>query len=228
MKNIDITMSATIRPSILDQTLRSFSQNMLSRKNHYRLILNVDPIGEDVRQDSMLIVARNYFDDIVYNFPKTPCFCKAVIWCWDQVTADYCLHLEDDWRLLFPIDVDDMINIMERHKDLVSLRLSKDLVPRCKAGIKYGFIYAPKISLNPTLFLSSFIKNVVTLMDPTLNPEKQLRPSEKTPRGVLISKINNGIYTRNHFGPVVVDIGRTWMENSKYTKDTGFIEWRSK
>ncbi len=65
-------------------------------------------------------------------------------------------------------------------------------------------------------------------MDVSLNPEKQLRPSEKTYRGKIISKISNGIYTRIHYGPAVIDIGRNWMEKSKFFKEIGFTEWKVK
>ena len=117
---------------------------------------------------------------------------------------------------------------MTVHKDLVSLRLSKDNVSKTSHGEKFGYVYAPKISLNPTLFTGSFIRRIVPYMDVSLNPEKQLRASEKTYRGKIISKISNGIYTRFHYGPVVIDIGRSWMEKSKFFKEIGFTVWRVK
>lgn len=228
MINVDITMTSTIRPEILDVTLQSFVERMLYDKSRYRLIINVDPIGEELPQSSMLDVAYKYFDNILFNLPTVPCFCRAVIWCWSQTTADFVFHLEEDWKLAFPIDIDDMIDIMITHKDLVSLRLNKDSVPKSQHGQKFGYVYAPKISLNPTLFTGNFIRRIVPYMDVDLNPEKQLRPSEKTYRGKIISKISNGIYTRIHYGPVVLDIGREWMAKSKFSKDIGFIAWKVK
>ena len=227
-KKIDITMTATIRPSILERTLSSFCQKMLTDKNRYRLILNLDSIGEDISGKEMTKIAKKYFDDIVVNSPDTPGFCKAVMWCWRQTTSNFVYHLEDDWELLHPINIDYMINILETYPKLISLRLNKDNTGQSKHSRLYGFVYYPKISLNPTLFKGNFLREVVELMDPDLNPEKQLRATDKHERGKLISLITNGIYTKESTGRVVKDIGRDWMENSKYTKETGFREWKQK
>lgn len=226
--NIDICMTATIRPIILRRTLESFCTNMLNDRSRYRLILNIDPIGEKIHPKKVLNVAKDFFDNIECNVPSTPSFCKAVMWCWSKTQADYVFHLEDDWSLLHPINIDWMINIFEKHPDLVSLRLNKDITGSSKFGNKYGFVYFPKISLNPTLFLGKFLRTLVPLMDETLNPEKQLRPSDKTDRGKFISKINNGIYVKQGVGRIVWDIGRQWMNNSMFTKETGFTEWKIK
>ncbi len=172
---IDICMTATIRPEIVDSTLKSFSENMFKDQSNYRLIINVDPIGENIPQKSILKVAKRYFDDIIYNYPKYPSFTKAVIWCWSQTTSNYVFHLEDDWKLLTPIDINSMIEILEEYPDLVSLRLNKEKTGNSKHTCRHGFIYHPKISLNPTLFKGEFIRVVSTLMDKDINPEKQLR-----------------------------------------------------
>ena len=228
MNKIDITMTATIRPLILERTLYSFTKKMLTDKNRYRLIINVDPIGENVASKEVLKVAKKYFDDITYNYPDIPGFCKAAMWCWRQTTAEYIFHLEDDWELLCPINIDSMIDILNENPKLISLRLNKDNTGSNKQTRAWGFMYYPKISLNPTLFKGNFIREVVELMDPELNPEKQLRPTDKHERGRLIALITNGIYTKDSTGIVVKDIGRSWMDKSNFTKEIGFREWKEK
>lgn len=223
-EKIDICMTATIRHHVLDQTLNSFTKQMLHDRSRYRLIINIDPIGEKLkRRGAELTVAKKYFDDVVYNFPETPGFTKAVQWCWLQTTAPYVLHLEDDWKLLQNINIDWMIEMLNQYK-LTSLRLSKEKIGRSKHSNKFGFIYWPKISLNPTLFQGDFIRRVAPLMSMAQNPEKQLRPTNSE-LGKVISKTQHGIYMREGTGMIVLDIGRQWMNKSRFRKKTGFLHW---
>ena len=224
---IDICMTATIRPLILEQTLRSFTDLMLTDRKKYRLIINIDPIGEDQPRKNILKIARKYFDNIIYLLPETPGFTKAVQWCWSQTTSKYVFHLEDDWRLLVPININTMINILDNTDKLVSLRLNKEKTGKSKQTSKLGFVYHPKISLNPTIFNGEFLRKIFPLMDLNMNPEKQLRPN-KTIRGKYISNFTHGIYTKDSVNRVVLDIGRQWMATSRFTKKTGFMNWEIK
>ena len=229
-KLVDIVTTATIRPGLLNVTLNSFCTHMLTDKKRYRLVINVDPIGRDgVKVGKVLKVAKNYFNDIVYNFPKSPSFTKAVIWCWQNTKADYVFHLEDDWRLVRKVNIDDMISILDRFQSLVSLRLNKFRTPRSKTGKLYGFVYHKKLSLNPTLFKGKFVRDVSKLMTCDQNPEKQLRVGKgKHPKGKYLKDLTHGIYSKSSRRRIVVDIGRLWMQNSKYTKKTGFMQWEIK
>lgn len=228
MEKIDITTTATIRPSLLDITLSSFREKMLTNKYNYRLIINIDPIGEDLKRKNILKIANKYFDDVVFNLPETPGFTKAVQWCWSQTSSAYVFHLEEDWKLLYKIDIDDMVKILDTYKDLASLRLNKDNTGDSKHSRKYGFVYHPKISLNPTLFKGEFIRKVFPLMDMNKNPEKQLRASNSTVLGKYLSEYHHGIYTKESINSVVLDIGRQWMATSRFTKKTGFMNWETK
>lgn len=224
---IDITMPAVVRPEIIRRTLSSFCDNMLKERNEYRLILNVDPIGENYKQNEIYKIALKYFDNIEVNYPETPSFTKAVYWCWSQVKSDYVFHLEDDWWLCRPCNIYQMIYILNQNPTLASLRLNKERTKGFKEGQKLGFVSHPKISLNPTLFRGDFIKGVYGLMDLTLNPEKQMR-SNKTPRGKFILQWTHGIYISESYLNMVDDIGRDWMAKTKFFKKTGFMNWEVK
>jgi len=224
---IDICTTATLRHIILEETLKSFTDKMLTDKDRYRLIINIDPIGDKLkRRNAVLQIARKYFNDVVYNFPEVPGFTKAVQWCWSKTQAEYVFHLEDDWRLLIPVSIDSMIDMMKQY-NLTSLRLNKDNLHQSKSSVKYGFTPFPKISLNPTLFNGDFLRRVSPLMDLTHNPEKQLRPT-KSELGKIISPTNHGIYQKDTTKRIVLDIGRKWMESSRYKKKTGFMNWEVK
>ena len=88
---IDITMTGVIRPDILTKTLESIVKNICQERDGFRLIMNIDPIGEPIKPAKVVKVAQRYFDDIVYNIPKTPSFAKAVKWVWQTATAPYIL-----------------------------------------------------------------------------------------------------------------------------------------
>lgn len=132
MENIDIITTATLRPKILDYTLNSFCEKMLKEQSRYRLIINIDPIGENIKPKEVLKVAEKYFDNIIYNIPDKPCFTKAVIWCWSQIKYEYLFNLEDDWELLIPINIDSMITILDNHPDMSGLRLNKENTKKSK------------------------------------------------------------------------------------------------
>lgn len=225
--HVDICMTATIRPIVLEETLKSFTEKMLKDKTQYRLILNIDPIGEKLkRRATMTQIARKYFNIIILNMPEISGFTKAVQWCWGQTTSDFVFHLEDDWRLIQEIDIVDMINLMKNH-NLTSLRLSKNNVEKSKYSEKYGFIYYPKISLNPTIFNGDFLRQIAPLMNLSQNPEKQLRPTQSE-LGKIIQTTTHGVYTKPSMHATVVDIGRKWMDHSIYKKKTGFLNWELK
>lgn len=230
MDKIDITMTATLRPEILRRTLSSFCENIFTDIERYRLIINIDQVGDKTKPKNIIKVCKLFFKDeqIVYRVSETPSFAGAVIWVWSQVKSPWVFHLEDDWKVVRPVNIDDMIRIMKKHS-LASLRLDKDRTGKSKSTKKYGYVTYPKISLNPTLFTGSFIKNIAPLLDPRLNPEKQLRIGKGIePRGKYLKKFKHGIYTKLSTRPMVIDIGRLWMRKSIYAKRTGFKKWSIK
>lgn len=225
--NIDITTTAVIRPLIFERTLSSFRENVFTdrvlRKCNCRIIINVDKIGEEEYhgRGDVLNIAYKYFDNVIYNLPDEPGFSKALIWCWKNTTAEYVFNLEEDWIALNPINLGEMIKILNNYENLVSLRLNKESLEK-KYDDNLKLIYHEKLSLNPTLFKGEFIRGVVKLMDEELNPEKQLRISD-TPRGKYLEKFTHGIYTNKK---LVEDIGREWMEKSNFVKEIGFKYWK--
>jgi len=187
MSKIDITITATIRPKILNKTLDSFTKNIFTDKNRYRCIINIDPVGDKrSRKEDVITVAHKYFDDVVVNEPKKASFPSSVIWLWENTLSDYVFHLEDDWTVNRSIDIDDMIGILDRYSSICTVRLSKGTMgaggkilkpSKCKFASdddRKKFKLFPRISLNPTLFRGSFVRDAVKIMTPDINPESQL------------------------------------------------------
>jgi len=241
-EQIDVTMTATLRSSILNKTLESFNQNFFYKNpKRFRLIINIDPVGDKSSVKKMLSICKKYFSKhrILVTTPKVPSFPQAVLNVWNQVEANWIFHLEDDWILNKKIDVDDMISILKDYNDLACLRLYKLRTPKGRKPIffkskyvynKRGFYTAidkkRQFGLNPVLISGKFFKEAYPLMVNNKNPEKQFRYSNEKMRDVLM-KWSYAIYGTPGSKPMVSDIGRTWLKNGQYRKPKKgqFLKW---
>jgi len=206
---IDITMTSVLRPFILLTTLKTILKNVCKGNiNRFRLIINVDPIGEDVDPFEIIKIAKDNFNNVTFNIAKTPSFPKAVKWVWSQVTAPYIFHWEDDIDILYPIDVNEMIDIHRSNPKIASLRLLKSETPnketfrtdRCtwtynKQGFYLTKSWREQFSLNPSLIKREFVSKACDLMVDDINPEKQFRYTKEY-MVPLIKKWNYALYTK--------------------------------
>jgi len=240
MDKIDITMTAVLRPRILDETLKKIVKCVVDKPERFRLIINVDPIGEKVKPIRVVEVAKKYFKKVIYNIPKEPSFPKAVKWVWENSTAPYVFHWEDDVNILRKINVKDMIRILEEHRLVSSLRLYAKQTPNKKVMKtfscvwrynKKGFYIAKdwrrQFGLNPILIKKEFIDEAVKLMVDSVNPEKQFRSTQQY-MVPLIKKWRYGLYTKPGDGRIVDGRkGQRWKNKMKLQKPrTGkFLIW---
>lgn len=241
MNKIDITMTATIRPSIVYQTLESYCNKLFREKDRYRLIINVDPVGEPVKAKEVLKVCGKYFSDIIWNVPGRPSFPNAVRWVWGQVGKDteYVFHLEDDWLLGRDIEIDDMIKILKNYKTFAYLRLCKYAIPESKTVNFFRAVYhynedgfyissnrENQFGLNPCLIKADFLRKALPRMVDTMNPEKQFRFSNKKMRDHLLSW-EYPIYGRPGWGVTAIDNGWKWRKDLGINKpdNTQFLVW---
>jgi hypothetical protein len=235
---IDVTMTATLRPGIVSQTLDSFCRNIFKDRDNYRLIINVDPVGEKIDPIKVLEVCKQYFKNIIFNSPKQASFPTAVIWCWSKTTSDFIFHLEDDWLLTSKIDINDMIRILNLNENLVCLRLPKCDIPKSitmklwKAKYFYTgdnyFVTSSnnQFGLNPVLIKREFIKEAVQIMSLLFNPEKQFRPSKNERMNNLINKWKYGLYGVPGQKATVLDNGTVWRQKNNFKKpQDSFLVW---
>jgi hypothetical protein len=236
---IDVTMTAVIRPEIVRKTLESFCENLFyDDKMNYRLIINVDPIGENVDPKEVLKVAHFFFDNVVYNVPSKPSFSNAVIWVWNQIVSDYVFHLEDDWVILRKIPLVEMIRILDKNDDLACLHFYRKDISNRKNIKLFGTSYVYKnnyyvsrkpfgFSLNPVLVRADFIKQIVKNMHGKSNPEKQIRIKNDKMKDVL-HLWKYGIYGQpNQTQTVYGKNGLFWREKMGLKKpdDEVFLTW---
>ena len=243
MKNIDIAMTAVLRPKLLHGTLKTIVDRVVDHQDRFRLVINIDPIGQKVNPQMVIDVCKEHFKNVIYNVADYPSFPRAVKWIWSQTTAPYVFHWEDDVDILFPIEVSDMIRILQKHDKLSSLRLYKAVTPKKKSfhtfGCKWdynedGFYIARdwrrQFGLNPVLVKRAFVKEAVGRMVEHVNPEKQFRVSQDYMKP-LIQKWKYGLYTKPG-KPRLVDgrKGQRWKNQMRLDKPKGvpFLEWEKK
>lgn len=231
---IEITMTATRRPEIVDVTLSSIRREMISDSDLSNVILriNIDPIGSDKNMTFMVMkVCSVHFKKVITYRPIQPSFPKALIRLWGSVRTKYFFNIEDDWLFLRPIDLDHMISIMEDQSDIAILRLPfrpvtdehsknwKFFFPwngtffECKPGDK------PEIGFcgHPSLIRSSFIKEVLPHINPHSDVEKQLKGRNEGFMRVL-NRYRIGVYSERNMPEAIRDIGKKWRQERGYSK----------
>ncbi len=225
LDSIQVTCTACIRPKLLEITFSSFHDGLLSQFKHKELFINIDPIGDSgYDTEDILRICHKYFDKVQFNNPETGDFSKAVKWAWEQVTADYFLHLEDDWMLNKKISVEYLISTLLSNPKIASVRLNRQTSIKSK---KLDWV-----SLNPILFKTSFIKDALHLYNEDLDPEKQFSIPP------LLNHANNFIHLaygdkKNSpyiEGAYVTDIGRYWRKSHGFDKSlkSGKFSWEIK
>jgi len=243
---IDIAITATIRPKLLDHTLKSFYDNCFTdycykiKNNNLHIVINVDPVGDTkiFKQYHMIDICRKYTANITYNTPRKPNFAKAVKWVWSNCTSDYVFHLEDDWQLNRYVDLKKLINYL-KYDTVSAIKLYKKTYPYEEPyrmfDVEYGyngddlFIASDsgtQFGLNPTLIKKSYIDEALPLMVDDLNPEKQFRRKNPKMKDFVLSH-KYGIYGMPGDSELVTDIGTIWREKRKIIKPKGstFITW---
>jgi hypothetical protein len=164
---LDVVITATLRTELLALTLRSFQARLLHHFDHVRAIINIDPAGEaGVRPADVLDVVRCYCNTVVARTPAKPSFSGAVQWGWSQVSTPFFLHLEDDWLLRKPLDLD----VIDRAFSDPSIGgVSLSISSRDALGNKR--VHRP--SLRPGFFRTACIQSMLPRFDTEADPEKQ-------------------------------------------------------
>jgi hypothetical protein len=218
----------------------------INPKNENRLIINVDPLpGQHMTLDDhnkIFDIVRAMGFQVNINFTTVGNFGKAFKWCWGHAEADWVLNLEDDWELVTPVDIMDMIFIMNDHPELASLRLPQ--FDASDDGMKNWNLWFPwngnyfecpeELTVSqgfcghPSLIRGEFVRACAPLINPTKNPEKQFHGGND-PLTEEVAKWRFGVYGRPNQPHMINDLGRQWMVENGFRKEDPkayFMNWK--
>ena len=220
---MDVVLTATLRPELIDITLRSFFNNLISQSSDVRLILNIDPVGSrDCAPEDIINICRRYIREIFYRCPDQPSFSRAVRWCWEQVETDYFLHLEDDWLLRKRVSLQPALDLFTKDPDIASVRFNRSV------NSDEEPVMSPYFSLNPSIIRKKFIDEALPHFSSELDPEKQFCVMEGEKEEAL-SHWKFACYGAAGDTPYVIDIGRLWrkfMNLGKWEQGSSDITWK--
>ena len=217
METIDISMTALLRSNILEQTLSSFFEKMFNNDHFsYRLVVNVDPIGESLLEDIKNIIFKYFGNNYIINTPLEANLAKAVKWSMLNTTSKYVFNLEDDWRLLKKVYISHMVEVLEKNKNLNFLRLPFSGAEKFLAHQKsFGFETTGKFSIACFLSRGEIIRKIVSQMNDFESPERQIKTDVKHN---YIGSVGR-YYEAMSSGHCTQDIGREWKKQRGLPKD---------
>ena len=240
---MDIITTACLRARVFLKTFDSFDKHLFGSFKDHRLILNVDPIGEDGSVQDLMEIVKKYFtpQTLVLRVAPKPNFMEAFLWAWRNGETEYLFQLEDDWCLLRPFDLPKMLDIMDANKDLAYLRFSSwgTETETCKQWNKYyrwngTFFECPRefrsfmgFCVHPGMFRKSFIHSILPYLKHHGGPEKQINGWKNNEITKILTKWSYGVFAEQNALPGVKDIGRKWRTATGFHKDskTRFKKW---
>jgi len=205
---IEVATTAMPRPEILEKTYRSFTKNITgvdwSKSICY---LNIDPLpGKEIEREDTALVACNYFGKVVLNMPKKANYTLAYKWLWSQPKKKFFINIEDDWELLEKVSLETLLRGFDKQKIAVPLRAYSYLYQTCPTS--------------PSVYRTSFFKNVSDFMKGNENPETQLHEYINTNYKKYTDKKHRlvNVYPFGKNRIILKDIGRDWMDKTNYVR----------
>lgn len=251
IEDFDITMTATLRPELIERTLRSHIKYLFRECiRKARLIINIDMTGEKdknlkvKKMEEILCFLEHYpFRSLSFRIGEPANFATAFFWCWDQAKTKYVFHLEEDWEMKQRVSFEKMVGLFDRDQSLVHLRLSSfvSTSESCKNWNKFThwngkyFEVAPEDKCvigwagHPSLNRLSFMQQALSYANRRSNPEKQIKGRRGVhPINDLLDRSRFGVFTPQNSKKVIEDIGREWMIQNGWAKRGNkafFTEW---
>jgi len=171
---MDVLVTGCGRWTLLVKTIKRFNRNARCSES-FRFFVT-DDAGYDYRKSpdtrkrikGWKVIHKSYF-------PKTQHYGKCVQWLWDQVTDPFFIHLQDDWELMHLVDIDPILKLMHRRKDINQIRFSKRKILAYlknergfpggmpKINVTYGGVKlaaAAKFCMHPSIIRTSYVKGM--------------------------------------------------------------------
>jgi len=228
---LDIITPAMGRPEILERTYKSFTEKLTGIEwGLCTCYINIDlfPCFSDELEKINALrvecvdVAKKYFGTVVPNLPVYQTnemyhghFTQAFNWLFKSATTEHILCLEDDWELLLPVDINELLDRFKKVDTLYQVVLRA-----------YTYKY-PCVCMSPGILHKRFYKAIAGRYDTLRNPECQIHSRTDLP--IFIPNKDNCKESEKYVMAypqcvndprmvIVKDIGRAWMEKSPYCR----------
>jgi hypothetical protein len=223
MKSTDLTLVCGSRPELLQQTLDSFHTYIFSQISIGQVFVNIDLYGgdEDKRKVCRSMILQQ-FPKAVIEQPSKNSFGNAVKSLWSRPTSQNFLHLEDDWVALKPINLSRIIrsnNSRIKQWNLVKPRVEQSLLTSLRFRPINGIpifipnVRRPAFTTSPSIIDSQFARGVSELMNPELNPEKQMFNGMNIPLENYLKSFRCIALHKWWERESISDIGRDWQSS---------------
>ena len=241
-----VTFCACQRLDVIYKTISSMMEHLLWR-SECEAILNIDPIwNENDTSVKIIKIMYQFIPVLASREALEPHFVQAMYYLWGVGSTsfseyDYVFNLEDDWQMVYDVDIRDMVKILEDEPDLALLRLPQfkseaDTMKNwdkffpwngkyfeCPDELRQGVGYCG----HPSLIKMEYVKNCAPLMVPQINPEKQFHGGNQ-PLLDEVMKWRYGVFSQPNHPNYIQDLGREWMVKNKFKKAGSkafFTEW---
>ncbi len=219
------------RPSLLAQTLDSFSAKMFTHFRFDTVIANIDPfMGDTAAGDDCAALIRARFPDALVLRPEVAGFAAAVKRAWSATTSDYVFHMEDDWTareditpqpffdLLAPDDVQAVTLVCATKHTRGLPHQTYRRITRGPRGYVIGDQLINAFSTSPGMFKGPFLRAAAALLDPAFDPEKQFYKG-LNPALEALALPNRCMFLRGASQREAIDdIGRDYRDQMGLTK----------
>jgi len=247
--NLLVITPATVRPMILSNTLISFNEYLFLRDYNeninVQLAIHIDPVGEENRTmlDVTLTAKRHMKIDWIYkNYEEQHSLIRAFRRLWEYAAVsdfDYIFYLEDDWQLLRLINLQRMIDLMEKYPNLATLRLPfRPTAEKWSKNWRHLFpwngdyFYCPEEDKphigwcgHPNIVRKKFVYETAMLLHPNECPERQMKGFWANEMSQIIMKWDYGVYGYPNEKEAIRDIGRQWRNEHNIIKEKD-TSWR--
>ena len=236
---LNVTIVSGRRPDLLARTLASFSQRVFRHFELDQVFVNLDPFAgdEDDHADCLNVISRHFPHAMVFQ-PETPNFGAAVKRLWTALPDGLAFHLEDDWTVREDITPGRVLPLMQGATRAVAplsaehkwngRSVFKTHKVRTKLfGITLWRREAGTFGTSPRFIDGRFARRCGELMNPDLNPERQMYLPHNKPLHDFMAPFANRLLPAEDGGPLIVDIGRDWRRTQGITKivEGGETRW---
>ena len=202
---IDVTMTLMPRPALLAHTLATF-RDRLRGFRWQSCIANLDrpPGVPDERYAkaaaACLLLLNRTFECVGFWESGESRFPRAVRRVWAASTAPVVFHLEDDWELLCPVELDAALASWQDGADEITLR-AYDRWQR-----------STRFMLTPSLIRGDTARRLAAAMPDDENPEQWIRHIHRPPPVCQVWPSAGP--------PIVADTGRQWLAGSPWLRNS--------